>query len=67
MAQLLGKPDLKPRFADIRAGEIKHIVLNISKARQVLGWDPEITLAKGAERTAAYFRQAAGTDESAAA
>jgi UDP-glucose 4-epimerase len=56
VAQLLGQPELKPRFAEIRAGEIKHIVLDIGKARQILGWNPEITLNEGAARTAAYFR-----------
>ena len=56
VAQLLGKPELKPRFADIRPGEIKQIALDISKARQILGWNPETTLNEGAARTVAYFR-----------
>jgi UDP-glucose 4-epimerase len=60
VAKLLGKPHSKPRFADIRAGEIEHITLDISKARRMLGWRPEVSLAEGAERTVAYFREQAG-------
>ena len=67
ISQLLGKPDLKPQFADIRAGEIRHIVLDISKARRILGWNPEITLNEGAARTAAYFREIVNGDNRAVA
>jgi UDP-glucose 4-epimerase len=67
VAKLLGKPDLKPRFADIRAGEIRHITLDIAKARRMLGWRPEVSLADGAERTVVYFRQQAGMGERAIA
>src|SRR5215470_4297320 len=67
VAQLLGKPELKPRFADIRPGEIKQIALDISKARQILGWNPEITLNEGAARTVAYFREIAEKGERAVA
>ena len=67
VAQLLGKPELKPRFADIRPGEIKHIVLDITKARQILGWNPELSLNEGAARTVAYFREIAESNERAIA
>lgn len=30
---------------------------DISKAREILGWEPQITLSEGLERTIAYFRQ----------
>jgi UDP-glucose 4-epimerase len=67
LAQLLDKADLKPRFVDIRPGEIRHIVLDISKARRILGWQPEVSLTQGAERTVAYFREVAGGDQRAIA
>jgi len=67
IARLLGRPDLKPRFAEIRPGEIRHITLDISRAREMLGWRPEIPLAEGAQRTVAYFRDLSGTGERAIA
>ncbi len=67
VAKLLGKPELKPRFADIRAGEIRHIVLDIAKARRMLAWQPESTLSEGAKRTVAYFREVVGTGKRAIA
>ena len=67
VSQLLGRPELKPQFADIRPGEIRHIVLDISKARRILGWNPEITLNEGAARTAAYFREIVNGDNRAIA
>ena len=67
ISQLLGKPDLTPQFADIRSGEIRHIVLDINKARRILGWNPEITLNEGAARTAAYFREIVSGDDRAVA
>jgi UDP-glucose 4-epimerase len=67
VAQLMGKQDLKPRFTAIRPGEIRHIVLDIAKARKMLGWRPEASLSEGAERTVAYFRELADTGKRAIA
>jgi len=39
----------------------------MSKAWRILGWRPEVSLAEGAERTVAYFRERAGLDERAIA
>lgn len=57
IARLLGEPDLMPRYVGIRPGEIEHIILNIDKAKRLLGWRPEISLTEGAERTVQYFRE----------
>ena len=65
VARLLGKSGLKPRFTEIRPGEIKHISLDISKARRLLGWRPEVSLAEGAERTIDYFRGLANAHRAA--
>ncbi len=67
ISQLLGRPELKPQFAEVRPGEIRHIVLDIGKARRILGWNPEITLNEGAARTAAYFRDIVNGDNRAVA
>ncbi len=42
---------LPPEFAPARAGEIQRSALSNDKARTVLGWSPEITLADGLRMT----------------
>ena len=54
---LLGRPDLQPRYASVRPGEIQDIYLDVSKARKVLGWEPQVALTEGAAHTVAFFQQ----------
>lgn len=41
-------------FAPKRAGELQESFLNVDKARDVLGWKPEVSLADGLARTFAW-------------
>ena len=54
----LGIQDLEPEYVPKRAGEIDKICLDISKARELLGWVPRVSLEEGARRTVQFFRQA---------
>ncbi len=54
---LLGKKGLESLYASKRLGEIDKISLNISKARELLGWVPEVALGDGARRTVEHFRK----------
>jgi nucleoside-diphosphate-sugar epimerase len=44
---------LKPEFRPGRDGEVRHSVADISRARQVLGYEPEVGLRSGLEATLA--------------
>ena len=55
---LLGKVSVQPRYVPRRPGEIDRICLDISKAAQLLGWVPQVSLAEGADRTVKYFQNA---------
>lgn len=46
-----------PAFAAPRAGEQKRSCIDPSKAGEVLGWKPEVSLEEGLARTAAFFRK----------
>jgi UDP-glucose 4-epimerase len=39
-----------------RPGDLKRSILDAHKARKLLGWEPEVNLEKGLERTIEYFR-----------
>src|SRR5208283_2465217 len=59
ICQLLGSPELRPQYVGKRPGEIDGICLDISKAKQLLGWSPRVTIAEGARQTAHYFQGSA--------
>ncbi len=47
-----------PEDAPARLGDVPRSVLDINKARDILGWEPKIPLAEGINRTVEYFRNA---------
>jgi len=55
--EALGIPPFEPRFAPKRPGEVDHIVLDVSKARAKLDWQPQVKLRDGIKRTAEWFRE----------
>jgi UDP-glucose 4-epimerase len=46
----------EPEFAPPRLGEVQHIAIDPSRSRGELGWEPQITLRDGLERTLASLR-----------
>jgi UDP-glucose 4-epimerase len=46
---------LAPHFAALPAGEVRHSQADISRARDVLGWQPDIDLGAGLAQTAAWL------------
>jgi len=50
--------DVKPIYADPRPGDVKHSLANIGKARQFLGYEPEIDFEEGLRRTIAFMESA---------
>ncbi|AEF37920.1 MULTISPECIES: NAD-dependent epimerase/dehydratase family protein [Mycolicibacter] len=56
VAAAVGAPD-DPEFHPPRLGDLKRSCLDVSRAREVLGWQPRVALADGVARTVSYFRQ----------
>jgi UDP-glucose 4-epimerase len=50
-------PLMEPNFAPVRPGEVNHIFLDVSRARQRLGWSAKVKLSPGVQRTADWFRR----------
>ncbi len=50
---------LHPVHEPARPGEVQRIYLDATRAREVLGWVPEVSFAQGLERTVEWHRSAA--------
>jgi len=49
--------DIKPEYMAERAGDVKDSAADISKARDILNFDPTIDLRTGLERTVEWYKQ----------
>lgn len=56
IAESLGS-DMKPIYRDPRAGDIKHSLADISKAKSKLGYDPQFDLKSGMVESLEYYKQ----------
>jgi UDP-glucose 4-epimerase len=57
MAELLGV-DFDPTYEPPRAGDVRDSLADITLAREILGWEPQISLEEGLRRTVAAFVEA---------
>lgn len=48
---------LEPHFGPERAGDVKHSLASIEKARQMLGYQPGLTVAEGLKKTFDWYRR----------
>jgi nucleoside-diphosphate-sugar epimerase len=58
LAKVCGVPHVQPVFGAARAGDVLHSLADISRARQVLGYEPVASLEDGLAETADWFRRA---------
>ena len=49
--------DIEPHFGPDRKGDIKHSNADISKARELLGYDPDYNFARGLNEAIAWYRE----------
>ena len=56
LCRALGK-NVEPNFGPDRAGDIKHSNADISKARKLLGYDPEYDFARGIELAIEWYQK----------
>lgn len=58
MIQKSGRSHLAPRYESPRAGDVKHSLADLDRARSVLGYEPIVTFADGLDAVVADFCQA---------
>jgi UDP-glucose 4-epimerase len=56
MAELLDRPDLKPLYAPPRAGDVKHSLADLTRAREILNYSPIVDFETGLEPTVKWYR-----------
>jgi len=54
--QACGRADLQPVYEPERAGDVKHSVAANAKARELLGWEPRVSLDEGLRHTIEWAR-----------
>ena len=59
MASMFGRDDLPPRFAEARAGDVKHSQADVSAIRAALGYEPQVGFEDGLRETVAWYARAA--------
>ena len=57
MCEMFGRPDLKPVHAPERAGDVKHSQADLTKVRQVLGYEPVVNFRDGLRATVEWYKQ----------
>jgi nucleoside-diphosphate-sugar epimerase len=55
MASIFGRPDLKPEHRPERAGDVKHSLAELTRARQAIGYEPVVDFARGLEATCRWY------------
>jgi len=60
LADILNKilnKNIKPIYAEPRQGDVKHSLADISRAREILGYEPKYDLEKGLRETVGWFKK----------
>jgi nucleoside-diphosphate-sugar epimerase len=60
MARWLGRDDLTPIHAPERAGDVKHSLADLRRAKEILGYEPIVDFATGLDATMQWYRGAMG-------
>lgn len=65
VTEVVGRPDLEAEHHDSRPGDVLRLYADSTKAADVLGWTPQVSLAEGLEKLLAWHEEQ-GTDWAAA-
>lgn len=57
LAGIIGYSE-KPRYAESRAGDVKHSLADISRAKEAFGYEPTVNFEEGLRRTVEWYKHA---------
>jgi len=47
--------DLEPTYRDFRAGDVRHSLADISKAKESIGYEPQFSVKDGLDKAAKWY------------
>jgi len=56
LKELIGRPDVVVDFREPRVGDVRHSLADISMAREFLGYEPQVGLREGLQRTIDWWK-----------
>lgn len=56
MAKIAGAPQVTPKYAESRVGDVAHSMADIGRARQLLGYEPIATIQQGLSDTLEWYK-----------
>ena len=57
MKKLTGKDDVQAEYREARTGDVRHSLADITRARELLGYEPRIGLEEGLRHTIEWWKQ----------
>ena len=55
--KLLGKENIESVYAPPRPGDIKHSLADVSKAKEIIGYEPFVTFEEGIEKAIGWYKE----------
>lgn len=56
LKEVTGNPDVTADYKDLRPGDVKHSLADITRARELLGFEPKVDLREGLARTIDWWK-----------
>jgi nucleoside-diphosphate-sugar epimerase len=57
LKQITGQLGVQPEYKETRAGDVRHSLADISRAREFLGYEPLVGLEEGLRHTIDWWKQ----------
>jgi nucleoside-diphosphate-sugar epimerase len=57
LKKILGKSNVQAEYRDARVGDVKHSLADITRAREFLGYEPQVGLEEGLRHTIDWWKQ----------
>jgi nucleoside-diphosphate-sugar epimerase len=57
LKRITGKTDVEAEYRETRVGDVRHSLADITRARELLGYEPQVDLEEGLRRTLDWWRQ----------
>lgn len=57
LKKITGRPEVEAEYREARVGDVRHSLADISRARDLLSYEPRVELQEGLQRTVEWYRE----------